>query len=342
MWACGRIRGVTAGRLRRNAYYRPLPCPRRSCVGNHCNVTQTTARLRPVPPGYRTEMRTIDLGTSFTVVATAPTATFLRVRPSDADVMESSLILTDQFGTQHVTVTEPDWPNNGAARAQSVDRVVLPSGASTITYAATVAVPDVLDPMPADLHAPSAAETRPEHLWWLQPSRYCRPDELGQEAWERFGRDITPDRPATGATVRNICSFVNEEMAFAYGSTTPVTGATEAWAQRRGVCRDFNHVAASFCRALNIPTRYVFGYLPDLGVAASEAPMDFCAWIEVCLDDAWWTFDARVNEPRVGRIVVGRGRDAADVPMISTLGATLLTDFVVRASERLPQERSTP
>lgn len=294
-----------------------------------------------MPPGSRSAMRTIDLGTSFAVVGTAPTATFLRVRPSDSEVVDSSLIVTDQFGTQHATVMEPDWPSQGAARTQWVDRVVLPSGASTVTYSATVAVPDVLDPMPADVHAPNAADTLPEHLWWLQPSRYCRPDELGQEAWERFGRDITPGRPATGATVRDICSFVNQEMTFAYGSTTPLTGASEAWAQRRGVCRDFNHVAASFCRALNIPTRYVFGYLPDLEVPVSEAPMDFCAWLEVCMDDAWWTFDARVNEPRIGRIVVGRGRDAADVPMITTLGATLLTDFVVRASERLPHQGST-
>ena len=126
-------------------------------------------------------------------------------------------------------------------------------------------------------------------------------------------------------------------MTFAYGSSTPLTSATDAWAQRRGVCRDFNHIAASFCRALNIPTRYVFGYLPDVDVAASDVPMDFCAWIEVCLDDEWWTFDARVNEPRIGRIVVGRGRDAADVPLISTLGATSLSDFVVKASERTRQ-----
>ena len=297
---------------------------------------QRTKRLRTVPLGNVEVMKTIDIGTSFTLNGTAPTATFLRVRPSDAEIVDSRLIITDQFGVQHLTFTEPDWPNNDAETAQRVDRVVLPSGTNTITYAASVEVPDVVDPMPNDLGAPRAAELRPEHLWWLQPSRYCRPDELGQEAWDRFGRDLTPDRPATGATVRAICSFVNQEMTFAYGSTTPLTSASEAWAQRRGVSRDFNHVAASFCRALNIPTRYVFGYFPDVGIAASAVPMDFAAWIEVCLDDAWWTFDARVNEPRIGRIVIGRGRDAADVPMISTLGATLLSDFVVRASERTP------
>lgn len=282
-------------------------------------------------------MRTIDIGTSFTLSGAAPTATFLRIRPSDAEPLDSRLIIADQFGVQHLTFTDSDWPSDNATRTQHVDRVVLPSGTNTVNYSATVEVPDVFDAMPNEPRAPRVAELRPKHLWWLQPSRYCRPDELGQEAWDRFGRGISPAQPATGATVRSICAFVNQEMTFAYGSTTPLTSATEAWAQRRGVCRDFNHIAASFCRALNIPTRYVFGYLPDLDVAATDALMDFCAWIEVCLDDAWWTFDARVNEPRIGRIVVGRGRDAADVPMVSTLGATLLSDFVVEAVERIPQ-----
>ena len=278
-------------------------------------------------------MRTIDVGTSFTLSTPAPTATFLRIRPSDVELTQSRLVVTDQYGLAQPAQTEPDWPNNGAAPAQRVDRFVLPSGMNTISYSATARVSDQVDAMPPELSAPRPAEMRPEHWWWLQSSRYCRPDELGQEAWERFGQDITADRPATGATVRNICSFVNDEMTFAYGSTTPFTSASHAWAQRRGVCRDFNHVAASFCRALNIPTRYVFGYLPDVDIASSELPMDFCAWIEVCLNDSWWTFDARVNEPRIARIVVARGRDAADVPMISTLGQTVLADFVVRASE---------
>ena len=286
-------------------------------------------------------MRTVDVGTSFLLSGSSPTATFLRVRPSDADTTaQSRLSVVDQHGAQHLTETEPDT-GNPRLGPQYVDRIVLPAGTNAISYEATVELSGSPDLMPDNLRAPRASELRPEHWWWLQASRYCRPDELGPEAWQRFGRHITPDCPATGATVRSICSFVGEEMAFAYGSTTPFTSASDAWAQRRGVCRDFNHIAASFCRALNIPTRYVFGYLPDLDVTPNELPMDFCAWIEVCLEDTWWTFDARVNEPRIGRIVVGRGRDAADVPMISTLGATLLTDFVVVASERMSQPEQT-
>ena len=287
-------------------------------------------------------MRKVDVGTSFTLTNVAPTATFLRVRPSDAQMTASRLVVTDAHGNACVTITEPDWAGGSAIVGQFVDRVVLPPGTNTFSFDAIVEVSGFLDLMPSDLRAPSMGEIRPAHWWWMQPSRYCRPDEFGPEAWERFGRHINPDQPATGATVREICSFVNDQMTFAYGSTTTFTSATQAWAQRRGVCRDFNHIAVSFCRALNIPTRYVFGYLPDLNVAASDLPMDFCAWFEVCLDNSWWTFDARVNQPRVGRIVVGRGRDAADVPMISTLGATLLADFAVHASERVDgSERSS-
>lgn len=351
------VRPEHGGRGSGNQAYRTGPAPQ---VGRRSESRQWGAALSPaaaagkihrdrernglrtVVLGYPEGMKTIDVGTSFTLSGTAPTATFLRIRPSDYEIIDSRLIITDQFGVQHLTFTEADWPRNDPEPTQRVDRVVLPSGINTVTYAASVEVPDLVDPMPNDLLAPRAAEILPEHLWWLQPSRYCRPDELGQEAWDRFGRDITPDRPANGETVRNICSFVNQEMTFAYGSSTPLTSASEAWAQRRGVCRDFNHVAASFCRALNIPTRYVFGYFPDVGVAASDLPMDFSAWIEVCLDDSWWTFDARINEPRIGRIVVGRGRDAADVPMISTLGATSLSDFAVQASERLPHTGRFP
>jgi transglutaminase-like putative cysteine protease len=112
--------------------------------------------------------------------------------------------------------------------------------------------------------------------------------------------------------VQAICQHVHEHLTFQYGSTTAISTAAEVNTTRLGVCRDFTHLAISFCRAINIPARYVFGYLPDIDIA-DPASMDFSAWMEVWLGDRWWTFDPRNNIPRKGRIVIGRGRDASDV-----------------------------
>jgi transglutaminase-like putative cysteine protease len=115
------------------------------------------------------------------------------------------------------------------------------------------------------------------------------------------------------------------------GSSNPWTTAADAFRARQGVCRDYAHLAITFCRALNIPARYVFGYLPTIGVPPPAEPMDFAAWFEVYLDGRWHTFDARNNTPRVGRVAVGRGRDAIDVALITSFGAVTLTDFTVIA-----------
>ena len=122
-------------------------------------------------------------------------------------------------------------------------------------------------------------------------------------------------------------------LEFRYGSSTALSTAADVNAAGRGVCRDFTHLAISFCRALNIPARYVFGYLPDLDVPPDPAPMDFAAWMEVWLGDRWWTFDPRNNIGRKGRIVIGRGRDASDVAMATTFGGPVLESMVVQAEE---------
>ena len=280
-------------------------------------------------------MRLLSVGTTFTLDVPVDTVGFLRLRPSDHTPS------SEQFTASHGGTTIPidslhDVGAHSGSRigvGQRVERVLLPAGCTTVEYSSAVAVDDHVDAMPANAVAPQATALTASQWWWLQPSRYCRPDELGPEAWSAFGSNITNGHPATGQTVRHICHYVNEQMTFAYGSTTTETGAGEAWRQRVGVCRDFNHIAVSFCRALNIPARYVFGYLPDVDVVRNNAPMDFCAWFEVLLDGRWWAFDARVNEPRIGRIPIARGRDAADVPLVSTLGVVTLGNFVVHASE---------
>ena len=274
----------------------------------------------------------LEVGCFFTLDTAAPTTAFLRVRPSDHVALAETLVV-DGAGGAVVSASAIEPLPASLDERQVVETLTLPAGRSSVRYSAFLDVAPVCDLMPDHATAPRVEALGVVEWWWLQPTRYCRPDELGGEAWERFGVGIGPGSPATGALVREICSYVNESMAFEYGSSTPMTSATDAWAARRGVCRDFNHIAISFCRALNIPARYTFGYLPDIAVDANTAPMDFCAWFEVLLDGRWWTFDARVNEPRIGRVVVGRGRDAADVPLVSTFGPAFLSEFRVFARQ---------
>jgi transglutaminase-like putative cysteine protease len=132
--------------------------------------------------------------------------------------------------------------------------------------------------------------------------------------------------------VQAIVDFVHGHLEWVAGASNPWTTAVDAYRAGQGVCRDFAHLAITFCRALNIPARYVFGYIPDVDVPPPAEPMDFAAWFEVYLDGAWHTFDARNNRRRVGRVIVGRGRDAVDVALITSFGPLTLTEFEVRAA----------
>ena len=167
-----------------------------------------------------------------------------------------------------------------------------------------------------------------ETLSFVMPSRFCLPDELGHEAWQRFG-----DVPPGWGRVQAIVYYVHGYLEFVAGASNPWTTATDAYRAGQEVCRDFAHLAITFCRALNIPARYVFGYILDVGVPGPVEPMDFAAWFEVYLNGRWYTFDARNNRPRIGRVVVGRGRDAIDVALITSFGPLTLTGFQVRADE---------
>jgi transglutaminase-like putative cysteine protease len=194
---------------------------------------------------------------------------------------------------------------------------------------------------PADVIALNARETPvallpDEILSFVLPSRYCLPDELGHEAWQRFG-----DLPPGWGRVQAVIDYVHGYLEFMPGASNPWTTAVDAYRAGQGVCRDFAHLAITFCRALNIPARYVFGYLPDIDVVPPPAePMDFAAWFEAYLDGRWHTFDARNNTPRVGRVVVGRGRDAVDVALLTSFGPLNLTGFEVRADRSAPAHAS--
>ncbi len=208
------------------------------------------------------------------------------------------------------------------------ERLTIPAGESQVIYDAEVVVA-----APHDRRSPDTPETPvfalpDEHLHFLMPSRFCLPDELGHEAWQRFGA-LEPG----WERVQAIVDFVYGHLEWVEGASNPWTTAVDAYRAGQGVCRDFAHLAITFCRALNIPARYVFGYIPAIDVPLPVEPMDFAAWFEVYLDGTWHTFDARNNRKRVGRVVVGRGRDAVDVALVTSFGPVTLTAFDVRAAE---------
>jgi transglutaminase-like putative cysteine protease len=183
------------------------------------------------------------------------------------------------------------------------------------------------DPDDVDLSAPQhPVEDLPDEvLLFTLPSRYCLSDALLNTAWELFG-----NAQPGWSRVQAVCDWIHDNIEYGVKST-PLTTALEIYERRGGVCRDFAHLGVTFCRALNIPARYVFGYMPDIDVPPPWPPMDFHAWFEVYLGSRWWTFDARFNTPRIGRIPIGRGRDAVDVAMVTTWGAAQLRQMLVWA-----------
>ena len=166
-------------------------------------------------------------------------------------------------------------------------------------------------------------------LGYLLGSRYCETDHLSCLAWDLFGH-----MPSGWARVQAIVDYVHNRLSFGYGYARSTRTAAQAHEEQVGVCRDFAHLAITLCRCMNIPARYVNGYLGDIGVPPDPAPMDFNAWFEAFLDGKWYTFDARHNMPRIGRVVVARGRDATDVPLLHSFGPHQLSMFKVWTYEQ--------
>ncbi len=208
------------------------------------------------------------------------------------------------------------------------NRIVAPPGTLRV-WAETV----VRDTGIADPAVPSAQqvpiESLPEDvLVFLLGSRYCETDRLSETAWSLFS-----STPPGWARVQAICDFVHQHITFDYSRADPTKTALGVFEERRGVCRDFAHLALTFCRCMNIPARYCTGYLGDIGVPPVDAPMDFSGWFEAYLGGAWYAFDARHNRPRIGRVLIARGRDAADVAISTTFGPNVLQTFFVKTVE---------
>jgi transglutaminase-like putative cysteine protease len=265
--------------------------------------------------------REIRVGCEFRWSAAVDTPAVFQVTPLDVG---PAVVRTASWES------DPDLERHGYTDlyGNPCQRLTLPAGASTLRYDARVSVPDATEEVDRDAPETPVGSLPDDVLLYTLPSRYVLPDVLGDEAWRMFGSAAPGYR-----RVEAVVDHVNSSLTFEMGSSTSVTTAADVWSAKRGVCRDFAHVALSFLRALNIPARYVFGYLPDMDVTPLPEPMDFAAWIEVYLGGRWYTFDPRNNEARKGRVLIGRGRDALDVAMATTFGGPTLESMTVWADE---------
>lgn len=203
-------------------------------------------------------------------------------------------------------------------------RLVAPAGTFTVSTDGTIRDDGKSDPIERSAGQHAVEQVPAEALIYLLPSRFCESDLLSDFAWAQFAAV-----PAGWGRVQAVCDFVHDRLRFGYEHSSPTRTAFGALSDGVGVCRDFAHLAIALCRSLNIPARYCTGYVSDIGQPPPYAPGDFAAWMEVYLGGRWWVFDPRNNDIRFGRVLIGRGRDAADVPLIHSFGHHDLTGFDV-------------
>ena len=232
----------------------------------------------------------------------------------------SDLIVPDHL------VANPSVPIRGYRDAFGnwCTRIVAPAGRIRLSTDALVNDSGEVDLVVPDAPQHAVDDLPSDVLVFLLGSRYCETELLSETAWSLFAAS-----PPGWGRVQAICDYVHEHLTFGYEHARRTRTAWEAYCDRTGVCRDFAHLAVALCRCMNIPARYCTGYLGDIGVPASDAPMDFSAWFEAYLGGRWYTFDARNNVPRIGRVLIAYGRDAADVAINTTFGPNELSGFNV-------------
>ena len=304
---------------RQTGFRAPLPTndPRLVVRGAEtipCNTRSVTNALK------------LKVGCRFELVAEVPTHAIVQVEPCRTDV---PVVASESWFFDRPQARRRGYRDIYGNLCQRID---LPAGRSSFTYDAVIEAPDSPDRV-----GPSEGEVPPgalpdDTLVYTLPSRYCLSDELGDEAWRLFG-SLAPG----WSRVQAIMDHVHHSLAWRAGTSSPRTTAVDAYRDGVGVCRDFAHLGISFCRALNIPARYAFGYLPDVGVPPDGGAMDFAAWMEVWLGDRWYTLDPRNNCARRGRVLIGRGRDALDCAMLTTYGNAELETILVWA-DQVPNE----
>jgi transglutaminase-like putative cysteine protease len=253
----------------------------------------------------------------------------LNVHPSRA----ADLQAPDEVSVEPATATE-DYIDSFGNRCA---RFLAQKGPLRLSNSTLIYDSGLPDPVNLDAREVPVQDLPHDVLRYLYNSRYCEVDRFSMIAPELFG-GITPG----WSRVQAVCDWVHSKVTFNYQYARPTKSAIDVFTERIGVCRDFQHLAVTLCRALNIPARYVTGYLGDIGVPVSPTPMDFSAWFEAYLDDHWWAFDARHNNPRIGRVLMAAGRDASDVAMTTSFGMANLTHFAVTADEVLEGDSSSP
>jgi transglutaminase-like putative cysteine protease len=249
-----------------------------------------------------------------------PLMALLSVHPSRAADLRTPAIITSSGGAP-ITANIDEFGNLRT-------RTVAPAGVLRLATDFVIADSGLPDEVCPSAFEVPVAELPDDALGFLLGSRYCETDRLSQLAWSLFG-----NTPRGWQRVQAIVDYVHRRLTFGYQFARATRTAWEGHEERVGVCRDFAHLAIALCRCMNIPARYATGYLGDICVPVVPAPMDFSAWFEVFLGGRWFTFDARHNTPRVGRILMARGRDAADCAITTTFGQSKLVGFKVVTEE---------
>jgi transglutaminase-like putative cysteine protease len=259
---------------------------------------------------------------TFDCPAPTPMLLVLNVRPERSGDLESQDILkTDP--QIHVRQYYDSYGN-------LCSRIVAPAGLLTLSSEFVIRDTGMPDPVTPDATQAPVNELPDDVIQYLLGSRYCETQMLNDVAWKLFG-DIAPG----WARAQAIVQYAHERIEFGYHHARPTKTAWEAHEEGYGVCRDYAHLAITLCRCMNIPARYCTGYLGDIGVPVADGPMDFSAWFQVYLGDRWRTLDARHNKPRIGRTLMGIGRDATDVAIATNFGPATLANFTV-ITEELP------
>jgi transglutaminase-like putative cysteine protease len=261
----------------------------------------------------------VRVGCEFVFESGAPSPSVIQVQPHPDSAHE----LVDEGWASEPSIPMREYADGFRNRCQ---RVVLPAGRARLRYSAEVEVGDDPDAVAPGARQVPSDELPNEALEYLLPSRYCLPDRLGGVAIDNFSR-FEPG----WSQVEAISHWVHEHIVYTLGSTDSLSDAADVYVQRQGVCRDYAHLAISFCRALNYPARYACGYIPLMGRPLPEEGVDFAAWMEVYLGQAWYTFDPRNDVRLAGRVLIGRGRDAVDVAMVTSEGAPRLDSMTVWA-----------